>query len=175
VLCSLDERGAAGGNREKGFGSSVKQVVKVRLRVGDAFHDDMYKDLARVHWRQRGTPTLKVGSIVKIAAQEGGERFVALYGLEDNREGEILLDFVNRGQLNVELNRHSDFTIATTNPWEKLKWACSATDPAPRIAAWIAVWSGILGIIGILLGLYPILFENKHETPMRSEAPLSAE
>jgi hypothetical protein len=42
----------------------------------------------------------------------------------------------------------------------KLKWACTATDTGARIAAWIAMMSGILAIIGLILGgigLYPAL------------------
>src|SRR5207248_2474521 len=42
--------------------------------------------------------------------------------------------------------------IKETNPWQKLLWAVRATDPAARIAAWIAMWSVLVGILAIVLG-----------------------
>jgi hypothetical protein len=151
----------------------MKQIVLAELEVDEPFDSDKYKDIARIHYIHRGTPEIKAGRVVKICVNRES-RFFALYGLEDDNKGKILLDLQNRRRLGVELRKKYLFTIRTTGPWEKLRWACEGTDPAPRIAAWIAVWSAILGIVGILLGLYPIVKELMDTRPPRtveSEAP----
>src|SRR6266487_431663 len=127
-------------------------ISKVKLRVQDAVRDDEYKDIARVHWRHRGQPSTKVGTLVKISFRRGEERvsrIFAIRGVSDKDEGSILLDHVNRNEMRLKLDESHEFTIETTRWWEKLHWACTATDPGARIAAWIAIWSG-LGAIGIV-------------------------
>jgi hypothetical protein len=152
-------------------------ISKVKLRVQDAVRDDDYKDIARVHWHHRGQPSTKVGTLVKVSYFRGDERITRIFsirGLGDKDEANIRIDHVNRNEMRLKLDETHEFTIETTHWWEKLRWACTATDPGARIAAWIAVWSGILGIIGVILGavgIVPIVKEQlDHKPPARVPA-----
>jgi hypothetical protein len=137
---------------EKQMGSQ-----KVSLTVRDALRDDVYKDIARVHWSQRGS--VRVGSIAKVCVDGKKTRHLAVRGLADDRKGEILLDHVTRDEMQLKEHDVHNFTFEPTTPWQKVTWACNATDPAARIAAWIAVWSFVIGVAGLLLALYPIVKE----------------
>jgi hypothetical protein len=78
--------------------------------------------------------------------------------------------------MGLKIAETHEFTFRTTYWWEKLVWVCTATDPGIRIASWIAVWFGILAIIGTiiaLVGLYPVVKEIRkdwneflHPTPI---------
>src|SRR5437762_772436 len=126
----------------------MKTLVKARLRVAECVKEDEYKDIVRVHWTQRGKPAARVGSIVKIIVAHGVERIVSIRGLNEKDKGQIRLDFVLRDEMKLTLGHEYDFEIRKTSAWDKIAWACTATDPAARIAAWIAVVSGVIGIIG---------------------------
>src|SRR5262249_35969561 len=88
--------------------------------------------------------------------------FFSLRGLDNKDLGKIRFDFVARQALKVDIGTTHDFTIEEANPWQKLKWALHATDPVARIATWIALWSGILGVLGFILGavgVWPVVRE----------------
>src|SRR5205823_4111110 len=128
------------------------------------------------HWEQRGKPSIKIGRIVKLSIVGGESRIVAIRGLDDKDKGKIRLDFVNRNEMKLKLDEEYDFEIRSTGLWDKLVWACTATEPGARIAAWIAVISGVIGIVGLVLamvGLYPIVKEIFHDLnpPVKMETP----
>jgi hypothetical protein len=129
----------------------VKHVEHRKLKVGDAFHDDIYKDIVRIHWQERGKRN-RIGAIVGISVDGDTPRFFSLRGLADEYKGQIRFDHVTRDELRLKIGDVHDFTIKETNPWQKLLWAVRATDPAARIAAWIAVWSVLIGILALVLG-----------------------
>jgi hypothetical protein len=140
-------------------------ISKVRLTVTEAPHDATYNDIVWVHWHHRGKPSAKVGTLVNVAFMRDGKRVsrvLSFRGVNDDRENEIRIDHVNRNEMGLKIDDTYEFTLSTTNWWQKLKWACSATDPGIRIASWIAVWFGVLGLIGVVLaaiGLYPVIKE----------------
>ena len=151
-------------------------IASGRMRVEDAIRADEYKDIARVHWEYRGKPTTKVGSIIKLRVPDRPSRILSIRGLADDRKGQILLDHVNRNEMGLNLGEEYEFTIETTNAWDKLKWACTSTDPAARIAAWIAIIFGVLAALGLLvalIGLYPVLREIGAGRDSHSPAPRS--
>ena len=155
------------------------KTVTARLRVSEALAVDEYKDIARVHWEQRGRPSIKIGRIVKLTVVGGKPRIVAIRGLADKDKGKIRLDFVNRDEMKLNLDQEYEFEIQTTGIWEKLVWACTATDPAARIAAWIAVISGVFGVLGLVLGIigvYPVvkeIYSDWHKSPAIEVSPIS--
>jgi hypothetical protein len=143
----------------------VGTITTKWLRVTEAVKEDVYKDIARIHWDERGRDN-HVGAIVSIKVDGGRKKYFSLRGLGNDRFGEIALDHVARTELKLELNDRHEFTIEETSAWEKLKWAVKANDPTARIAVWIAVWSGIVGIAGLvlaLIGLYPAIKEIHHD------------
>ena len=150
-----------------------------RLRVTEAVKDDVYKDIARLHWKERGKNN-RIGAIVAVRVDGGRRHYFSLRGLGDDRQGQILFDHVARTELKLELNSEHDFAIDEASVWERLLWAIRATDPAARIAAWIAVWSGIVGVLGLILGIIgvvPIIKdwvakpEQTHIPPLSRQTP----
>src|ERR1051326_7413361 len=162
------------------MGKSVKRV-SVDLQVHEALHDEVYKDIIRVYWEHRGD--LEVNSIVKVIVNDSGPRYFAIRGLNPDKRDNVYLDWLGRRRLGeLQLGEVYRFNISSTNPWEKLKWACLASDPASRIAAWIAVWSAVLGILGLVLGIIsviPVVKEwfvppqSTHSTPISPQSVTS--
>jgi len=139
----------------------MNPIEHQKLEVAEAVRDDIYKDIVRIHWRQRGKGS-KVGAIVAVSVDRRPEHFFSLRGLADQEQGKIRMDHVARSELHVNLNEVHEFAIRKTTVWEKLLWAVRATDPAARIAAWIAVWSGVIGILSLvigIIGLWPVIKE----------------
>jgi hypothetical protein len=139
----------------------MKHVERRKLIVQESVKGDLYKDIARIHWRQRGRRN-KIGAIVAISVDGGPRHFFSLRGLPDEDEGKIRLDHVARDELRLKIGEEHDFAIEETNLREKLLWAVRATDPAARIAAWIAVWSDIIAILSLIVGAisaWPVIKE----------------
>jgi hypothetical protein len=130
----------------------IEKALPNQLQVAEAFKQDAYKDIVRIHWRERGKHN-KIGSIVAISVDGGPWRLFSLLGLPDEHKGQIRFDHVSRDELELKLGEVHNFEIKETNVWQKLMWAVRATDPAARIAAWIAVWSAILGILALVIGI----------------------
>lgn len=132
-----------------------KRIV-VDLQVHEAVHDEVYKDIVRVFWENRAG--LEVNSIVKVTANGYGPRYFAIRGLDPKDKDCIFIDWLGRQRLGkMQVGEVYKFTITDTSPWEKLKWACLSSDPASRIAAWIAVWSAIIGVLGLVLGIIGVI------------------
>ena len=151
----------------------MKHVEKRTLIVEDSIPGDVYKDIARIHWKERGARRNRIGSIVAIRVGDGPRHFFSLRGLDNKDLGKIRFDFVARQALKLEMGTTHDFTIEEANPWEKLKWALHATDPVARIATWIALWSGVLAVIGLffaIIGLWPVIKELRGTDKPRSSA-----
>jgi hypothetical protein len=129
--------------------------------VHDAVKGDVYKDIVRIHWRERGELN-RIGAIVSISVDDGPRHFFSLRGLPDEDKGIIRFDHVTRTELRLKIGEQHNFAIEETNAWQKLLWAIHATDPVARIATWIAVWSAILGVLGLILGalgVWPVVKE----------------
>ena len=109
--------------------------------------------------------TMSFGAIVAISVDRGPRHFFSLRGLPDEDAGKIRFDHVARSELRLKIGEEHDFAIEETNPWEKLSWAVHATDPVARIATWIAVWSGIVAILGFviaIIGVWPVIRDWMH-------------
>jgi hypothetical protein len=78
-------------------------------------------------------------------------------GLSDEDSELIRMDLETRRRLQVSLEKEYDFTLRRIWPWQALKWACRSSDPALRVATWIAVLSFMLGLLSIVLSIIPFL------------------
>jgi len=116
----------------------MKHAERRSLIVAEANSGDVYKDMARIHWQERGKRN-KTGGIVSISVDGGPCHFFSLRGLPDDDKGKIRLDHVARTELRLKLGERHDFAIEETTAWQKLLWAIHATDPVARIATCIAV------------------------------------
>jgi hypothetical protein len=137
----------------------MAKVHVVPLTVQPGVQADEYRDIVRIHHDDRsGIPS---GTLIKIAVHSGADRrqrIFAVRGLRNANRGQIRLDSPNQDNLNVELNKTYPLEIAETSLLDKLHWVTCATDPAIRVAAWLAIWSGIIGILGFVVGIVGIIY-----------------
>jgi len=109
----------------------------------------------RLHKTHRnGIPRYGIAKIVNTA---NSKHVVAiLLGHED--AGSVYLDYDARDSLDVAKGQKLQFTVSSTSLLRRLWWYLTINDPIIRIPAWLAVWSVVLGIAGIGLGLASILY-----------------
>ena len=124
------------------------------MTVLEAYDEDVYKDVARIHVSHR--QGVKRGGLMHISAPDGCATIVAVRGIERPKTDFIRLDFETRARLGVKLNCTYEFGLRPASWTEKLKWALDASDPALRVATWIAVLSAILGAIGFFMSVIQI-------------------
>ncbi len=124
----------------------------MRLMVQPAEQADYYKDMARVHSMYRGG--LTSGTLARITVENGGTTIVAVRGLDSGEEELFRADLETRRRLKIKPGVQYEFTIRAATYKECLQWAIRASDPAARVATWIALWSFgigiVLGVIGLL-------------------------
>ena len=89
-----------------------------------------------------------------MTVKDGASTVVAVRGLDDGEEDYIRLDLETRRRLKVKPGDVRDFELRETWPWEALQWASKASDPTARIATWIGIWLGGIGILLSLAQLY---------------------
>src|SRR5438128_10427125 len=106
----------------------MKHVERRSLIVEDAKPGDVYKDMVRIHWQERGKRN-KIGGIVSISVDGGPRHFFSLRGLPEEDKGKIRLDHVACAELELKPGEKHDFAIKETTAWQKLMWAIHATDP----------------------------------------------
>jgi hypothetical protein len=134
------------------------EVVEMILTVKPAYDGDNYKDTIRIHSSYRHG--LKSGRLGRVSVVGGENTIVAVRGL-DNQDREIIrIDLETRRRLQVSLDKPYDFTLKRIWPWQAVLWACRSSDPALRVATWIAVLSFVLGLVGIGISIIP--FVSKH-------------
>lgn len=114
------------------------------LVVKDAQRNDVQRDTVRVHWRDRGN--FKKGHIVRVTANNK-TRPLVMRGLGDNRQGQILMDFIIREEFELKSDGSYKFRFDSVGPWGKLEWARNHSDPSIRIATWVAICAVSIGII----------------------------
>jgi hypothetical protein len=130
----------------------------MKLTVKPAYDFDNYKDTIRIHSAYRNG--LKSGRMAKVSVVGGLNTIVAVRGLDDADRESIRMDLETRRRLQVSLQKEYDFTIKRIWPWQAVMWACRSSDPALRVATWIAVLSFALGVLSIVISVIP--FVTKH-------------
>jgi hypothetical protein len=127
----------------------------MKLTILEAYDEDVYKDMARIHISLRSG--IRRGGLARIAVNGGRSEILAVRGIEREKRDFIRLDFEVRDRLGVRLDHEYDFSIQPTSPFEQITWACRSSEPALRVATWIAIWSAVLGVIGITISVLPLL------------------
>ena len=123
----------------------------IKLTVLDARKDDVFRDIVRVNEAKRGY--IVEGSVCLVAVNGKSKRLV-VRGLPLENDNYIRLDEISRNTLGVGDNSTHHFTITKVGWLGQIAWACSAADAGARIAAWIALWSFGVGIVGIILSVW---------------------
>jgi hypothetical protein len=122
------------------------------LTVHQANHDDVYSDVIRAHRHERNC--VREGRICKVYVDGKSPKLFAIRGLPDKEKGWIRLDEVSRDCLSVDECSSHKFYFEEANWLEWVCWSLSASDPASRLAAYIAVWSVVLGIASLAISIY---------------------
>jgi hypothetical protein len=136
----------------------MRQKVVGKLKVHEAVKDEVYKDMVRVFWKERGP--IQHNGIVKLSVKNHRPRYLAIRGLDAKEKEYIFLDWMTRKDLGgLEIGDECEFTLEEVGLLGKLIWAWRSSDPAARVATWIAIWSAILGITGLVFGAYPIVHD----------------
>jgi hypothetical protein len=129
------------------------ETLKVRILHGD----DNYKDLIRVYWSQRGG--VNNGRIARVTVDGGKPHLLAMRGCVEKDKDTVGIDHLTREHMGVEDGQSYSFTFQNASWLEKVLWAANSAEPGARIATWIAIVSGVIGIIG----LYPVAKEISYD------------
>jgi len=128
---------------------------QIRLRVEAADREDVYRDIARMPEAYRTDckgRRISEGEVVKLTTRERSV-FVLARGCGNSTEPIIRLDERVRNRLGVYTGQEAEFRIQQVRLPGQFRWAWSASDPAYRIVARLAVLSVVLGAVGLVLGL----------------------
>ena len=121
----------------------------MQLTVVEADLGDVFSDIARVHIDHR--PFAKAGKLVVIYSGNN-KAYAVARGSMGNAKDTISLDSATREKLGVKPKQNVSFTIRPARFIDEFRWAWSATDAMPRVAARLGVLSVGLGMIGLFLG-----------------------
>jgi hypothetical protein len=130
----------------------------MKLKVGKASSEDVYRDIIRIPEPFRIDGNGRVvpeGDVCKLKWNGRSCRGIVRASSLDS-EPTILLDERLRAALSVQPGEHVDLDISTQNLFGQFLWAWSASDPAYRVAARLALLSVLLGILGLVLGAYSV-------------------
>lgn len=124
----------------------------MKLRVREGYDHDTYKDTVRIHSSHRAG--IRSGHLARLSVVGGASAVVAVRGLADTQKDNLRLDLETRRRLEVELDEEYDFELRETWFWEAIVWAAKASDPTARIATWIGIWLGGIGIFLSFIQIY---------------------
>ena len=130
----------------------------MKLKVQQATKEDVYRDIVRVSERYRldtHGEWVPEGSVCRIIAPSG-TAYGILRGLDNSSEPVINMDERLRNLLHLRDGAEVDFQFKSAGFWGQFRWAWSASDPAYRVAARLALLSVVLGAVGLLLGLFSL-------------------
>jgi len=132
-----------------------------KLTVYELPTEDCWRDMARIpkHYRKaEGGDRVARNTICEVTIA-GKTKLLALRGCRD-KDPKILLDSSTRIELSVEVGQTYDVTIHRVRWFGYWKWAWGAADPAYRLTTQISLISLALGVIGLILGLLPLMLAH---------------
>jgi hypothetical protein len=131
------------------------------LTVHELPAEDCWRDMARIPRKYRKTESgqhVARNTICKVTVG-GKTKLLALRGCRD-KEPKILLDSSTRLELGLEVEQSYEVSIHKVHWFGYWKWAWGAADPGYRLTAQISLISLALGVIGLILGLLPLLLPH---------------
>lgn len=120
----------------------------VKLTVKHARERDVLADLFRVHYSHRSFA--RPGDVVLVRI---GNKKTYANARPHDKKGEVCFDRATREKLGVEVGQVVEVVFEKTRLWGQIRWAWTATDAMPRIAARLSAVSVGLGLIGLTLGV----------------------
>ncbi len=120
--------------------------------------EDCWKDIVRVPREFRVDANGKRIRRAKICEVtiNGKSKLLAVRGCPE-KDARMLVDSPTRHDLEIDIGKAYEVELRPVWWFGYWKWAWSAADPAYRVPAQISMISLLLGIIGLLLGAWPII------------------
>lgn len=128
------------------------------LEVHQLREEDVYKDIVRIpelHRKDAGGARIKESSICRITVDGSRSTLVSVRGQQGENRPLIRMDDKTRNDLGITGKKDCDFQLETVGWWGQFWWAWAASDPTPRIAARMGLLSLGLGVLSILLSVFP--------------------
>ena len=131
---------------------------KLTLTVHELPVEDCWKDMVRIPRDYRVDVNGKRIRRAKICevTMNGKSKLLAVRGCPE-KDPRILVDSPTRHDLDIEVGNPYEVELRPVWWYGYWKWAWSAADPAYRVPAQISLISLMLGVIGLFLGLWPII------------------
>ena len=126
-----------------------EKIGPVLLQVRPMPREDVFHDIVRLHFDHR--PFASAGRVLVVEYGEKRIRAVAR-GAPKNDKAGICLDLESRKKLGLSASDTAQFVFRAASFIDEVRWAWSATNAMPRIAARLGIISVGLGALGGLLG-----------------------
>jgi hypothetical protein len=133
-------------------------MAKEKLTVHEMPVKDSWKDMARIpkdHRVDVDGNHIRRAKICKVTIGEK-QKLLAVRGCLE-KDARILLDSPTRIDLGVRAGESYEVELCPVGWLGYWRWAWAAADPAYRVPAQISLISLILGVIGLILGVLPLL------------------
>jgi hypothetical protein len=132
--------------------------MATNLTVYELPVEDCWKDIACVpkeYRRKVNGKRIRRATICNVTIN-GKTKLLAVRGCPE-KDARILIDSPTRHEFDIEVGSSHEVELRPVKWLGYWKWAWQAADPAYRIPAQISLVSLILGIIGLLLGAWPVV------------------
>lgn len=125
----------------------------MQLTVEEARLDEVFSDTVRIPRKFR--QEISNGSVV-LLRHGSNKRYATVRGLDDTRPV-ILMDEFMRRKLGLKLSGSFDASaMKKAGLWGHMCWYYTASNPAVRVPARVAVISMGLGVLSVLLGTWSV-------------------
>ena len=148
------------------------------LKIVELSSADVFEDMVRVHQSHR--PEVPAGRILWMKHGRR-RRLLAARGSHHNTVGQAAIDLKTRRELRIpRYGEVVEITFEKANWAWSVVWACTASNPIARIAAWLGVVSVMLGLLGVALGVWslylswPDVAASEASTPATTTCTLPA-
>jgi hypothetical protein len=131
---------------------------KLTLSVHELQVQDCWKDIVRIPRDYRvdvNAKRIRRAKICKVTVNEKS-KLLAVRGCPE-KDARILVDSPTRHDLEIDVGNSYEVELRPVWWYGYWKWAWNAADPAYRVPAQISLISLVLGVIGLFLGLWPII------------------
>ncbi len=131
---------------------------KLTLTVHELPVVDCWKDMVRIPRDYRVDvkgKRIRRAKICKVTINEKS-KLLAVRGCPE-KDARILVDSPTRHDLEIDVGNSYEVELRPVWWYGYWKWAWGAADPAYRVPAQISLISLVLGVIGLFLGLWPII------------------
>lgn len=131
----------------------------MKFKVLECSSEDIYRDIVRIPQQHRLDAQGSVvpeGSVCKLTIADRTV-YAIMRGDIGSSFRSIRIDERLRNILDINEGDEVELKIRTVCLWGQFWWAWSASDPAYRVAARMAMLSVMLGLLGLTLGIFPFL------------------